>query len=82
MNQWILLTHRFRGHILGSVPQDPADLQRIRTSLDEARRTGWREMDRLSSDMEEYLSAVRASRRGARVLTGGAASSVPGHALP
>jgi hypothetical protein len=43
-------------------------LETFRAALDDARRNGWRESDRIGADLEEYLAAVRTSRREARFL--------------
>jgi hypothetical protein len=47
------------------------DLVRLRGALDDARSQGWADVDSVAAEMEEYVAAVRASRRGARVLADG-----------
>lgn len=40
-------------------------LESFRAAIDEARRNGWRESDRVGADLEEYLAAVQVSQRDA-----------------
>jgi hypothetical protein len=54
-------------------------LETFRAALDEARRNGWRESDRLGADLEEYLAAVRLSRREARFLEANEIELRPNH---
>jgi hypothetical protein len=49
-------------------------LEAFRAAIDEARRNGWRDADRLGTDLEEYLAAVRMPQREAWRRTHGAAN--------
>jgi hypothetical protein len=52
-----------RGDPVDEIDTVQARLESFRAAIEEARRNGWRQPDRVGADLEEYLDAVRASHR-------------------